>query len=185
MSRTEIYGFGKDGNIISQNEARNSFLGAMFIWTTLEKKYLPSLPIPHWKKFDNFDGIEKEYYSRASTLKPENMKEIWSLIDDPRLSRIEKIVLSSTFDHALIKRENFEEFIEALTSFDKPKDSNLRTQAEIVKQFLDNEEIIALGYNQTSVNSNPWWVYGNEEDEDGRSYNCLTDTKHYWLWDEL
>ena len=58
MSQTEIYGFDQSGNAYFKAGIKNSWRGAMAIWSFLEEKYLPPY-IPDYIKATNwyYDGI--------------------------------------------------------------------------------------------------------------------------------
>jgi hypothetical protein len=182
MSSTEIYGLTKN-RAMEIGEARNSFRGAMLVWKTLEEKYLPSFPKPVWMPSDS-----KEYVSRTSMMMmPNAMKEVWDLIDSDKLSFNEKIVLGTTYDNVLVKAENISRVIDAFNSFEG--DTTLKEQADIISQTIKNiteqdEPIVAIGWNQTSVNESPWSDYSEEEDED-IGYNLETGDKHWFLFDDL
>ncbi len=112
-------------------------------------------------------------------------KEIWELADNPKIPRHERIVLFTTFDNALVRREHFQEVIDAFRAFGGT--TSLPEQAEILEKMLLQESIIAAGWNQTSVNADTWANAGgyNEETEEEIPYNCLTGTRHYWIFDEI
>jgi len=185
MSCTEVYGFGKDGDASLIGEVQNSFRGAMQIWMFLEKKYLP--PTKHY---------------RILTGGEEETQKIWDLVKDERLTETEKIVLLSTFDKVVVKKENFEILIAAFCEF--PAETSLMEQAKIIHE----NDVIAVAWNQTSVSSNPWSIwfnYINERDipllkkndycfvkeaknilEEGyRPYNLFEDKGHWFLFEEI
>lgn len=180
MSCVEIYGFNKNGIIEEEREVRNAMRGSMLIWQHIEKKYLPSLkPLYGWES-DN-------YRSRFFTFSSDKLDEFWNLITDKKVSEVDRIVLGSTYDNVLIKKDNIEKLLNAYEKFEG--ESNLKEQILAIKDLFKNRNIIALGYNQTSVNSNPWWEY-NEEKEDeenyfGESYNFLTGKRHWWLFERI
>src|SRR5471030_521794 len=97
MSYTEIFKFNKQGDAKAIGETKNAFRGAMAVWGIMDERYLPPF-FPDWTK-----GIimpTKERYSRAND--QQAIKEIWKLADDPKVSMIDKIVLGSTFDNAIV-----------------------------------------------------------------------------------
>lgn len=180
MSSTVIYGFGKDGTVKSSIDIKNAWHGAMAIWKILEEKYLPSLPKPDWairmKEPDR-------YWSRITAIFENKMQEIWDLAKDKRLSLNERIIMLSTFDDVLLKREDAERLVQAFKNFNG--ETSLSLQAEAIKKIIKDKEIIAIGFNQTSIGYG-WDSYNyNEETEESTSYNCLTQDEHWWLFDEL
>ena len=84
MSRTELYIIDKKGNIVFFEEFGNSHRGAALLWSNLCKRYL-----------------DDEYY----WLNKESDK-LWQLDADKRIPRELRILLVSTYDHMIIKKEN-------------------------------------------------------------------------------
>jgi len=168
MSYTEIVGLTKNGVFYSIGETRNSWLGAMAVWEILEKRYLPEF-IPEWARLV---GVEDKNYSRFSgTI--EDLEAIWDLINDDRVTLGEKIVLYSTFDKALVKVENINKLLKAFNEFGG--NTTLKEQAEVISEALkEDPNIIAIGWNQTSVNENKWLKYNFEEDKE-----------HFFIFDNL
>ncbi|MDE7245599.1 MAG: hypothetical protein K2O18_16720, partial [Oscillospiraceae bacterium] len=66
-------------------------------------------------------------------------------------------------------------------------DTSLSEQAIVLEKAAADSGIIAIGWNQTSVCANSWENAGGYDKTKGKSipYNCLTDTKHFWLFDEM
>ncbi|GAX66745.1 TPA: hypothetical protein KRE72_003382 [Clostridioides difficile] len=170
MSCIQIIGFKRNGIAECYDTVENPFLGALSVWRILSKKYM--------RREINF-------------LNDNDVDELFNLYKDKRLSREDRIVLGSTFDEALIKKENLKEVIEIYRNF-KGK-TNLREQADILKRILDNDEYIAVGFNQTSVNCDSWISYSyeyNDNDDDEyekieNNYNCLEGDKHFWLIQDI
>jgi len=160
MSYTEIYKVNKDGDCEIAGEARNAFKGAMFIWNEFSKEYL---------------GKDFEMFFSQKT---------WGLQSDPRLSRNERIIMKTTFDNSMVRKANIPILIEAFAEFivTHPSD-NIKTQIEIFKKLLD-EDILAICWNQTSVNNNPWTEYKEDTDEQ-IPYNINGGSKHWFVFDDL
>lgn len=163
MSYTEIYGFNRDGNAYDQAQVQNAWRGAMAIWRIMEERHLPPVP-----------------YSRL--MNPVEARAVWRLYADKSVPMHERIVLLSTMDKCLVKKEDFPRLIEAFRKFEG--DTSLPEQADILEAMLENEDCIAVGWNQTSVTATPWWSYDEETDEE-IPYNCLTGSDHFWLFDDL
>lgn len=196
MSCTEIYAFDKAGNAGLFGETGNSWRGAMAVWRIMEARHLPQYIPEHVKHMSRYrpgmtpaelEGMLGYRPSRTSAPPgPEDpTKEIWELAGNPKIPRHERIVLFTTFDNALVKREHFQEVIDAFRAFGGI--TSLPEQAEILEKMLLQESIIAAGWNQTSVNADTWANAGgyNEEAEEEILYNCLTGTRHYWIFDEI
>lgn len=195
MSQTEIYGFDQSGNAYFKAGIKNSWRGGMAIWAFLEERYLPPY-IPDYVKATNwyYDGIsfdevvEKLGYAPTRVTSPlgkdNPLQAIWDLADSEELSLNEKIVLYTTFDSMLVKKEDLTRVIEAFNKFEGV--TSLKEQAIVLVEMLKDENCIAVGWNQTSVNVDNWCncIY-DAESEDYLPYNCLTQNEHFWLFDEL
>jgi len=177
MSYTEIFGFTKDNNVIGIGDVRNAFRGAMAVWHTLEKKYLPTYH-PSWAPMN--DG--KEYFRSSALGDDKLMREVWSLADNEKVSEVDKIALKSTFDKVIVRRENFGRLIEAFRAFEG--ETSLKEQADIIEGA--GPEVIAIGWNQTSVNGDTWQNFGgyDEETEESIPYNLETGEDHWELFGE-
>jgi hypothetical protein len=203
MSYTEIFAFNKEGNAYMAGMARNSWRGAMMIWNIMEERHLPPY-IPEYVKPCNWyhPGMTAEEIEAKNGFKPRRTaptlgkgdnpaREIWALADNPEIPRHERIVLLTTFDDCLVKKEDIPRVVEALRAFegdDHKGETNLGEQADILQAIYDDHpEIIAVGWNQTSVTCENWGTFGGCDEESGEPipYNCLTGDKHYWLFDEL
>lgn len=198
MSYTEIYSFDKAGNAGQAGEVKNSWRGAMAIWSYLEKKYLPPY-IPDYVKHCNWyraemtreeiiqrNGFEPSRLSPSLSPDGENpMKEVWGLADNTDVPEHERIALFTTFDKCLVKKEDLPTVIAAFRKFEA--ETSLPEQADILETLFQNEDCIAVGWNQTSVNGDTWGNAGgyDEENDESIPYNCLTKEEHYWLFDEF
>ena len=196
MSYTEIYAFDKTGLPRLYGEVHNSWRGAIAVWKIIEDRHLPPF-VPEYVKFCNWycPGMTPEEIKQLLGYKPsratcydgkeEPAREIWNLVDNPEVPEHEKIVLHTTFDDCLVRAENLPAVIAAFRQFEG--ETSLKEQADILQKAADDPEIIAVGWNQTSVNGDSWYNGGgyDEEAEESLPYNCLTGDKHYWLFDEL
>lgn len=182
MSCTELFKFNKIGEAEYLGEVKNSFRGAMAVWDILDRKYLSPLPKPFWMEQTDYD---QRGYSRICEMSnPQIIKEIWNLFNDKKISRCDEIVLGTTFDNVVVMRENINEVIKAFEEFDG--ETSLKLQAEILKEALNDDDLIAVAWNQTSVNSDNWCNYSYDDDTDESiPYNILTQDKHWSLFDEI
>ena len=151
MSYTEIFKFDRQGNSEGIGEVNNSWHGAPAIWEIMGNKYCGH---------------------GASMFDIEKMREIWNLVDKPEVPTNERIVLFTTLDKCLVKRENLERVINAFREF--AGETSLSEQADILQELLSDDDCIAVGWHQNSMSCEQWF-----------DYNCLKDTGHYWLFDEL
>lgn len=159
MSRTEMCAAGADGDFHDVAEFRNSWRGAMFVWSTLAARY-----------------------ATGETLM-DMYKKTWALQNDPRLTDAEHYVLHTTFDNALVDREMAPTIIEALRDFglnERGDGGSLAEQADALEKAFADPATRAVGWNQTTVNASPWFIYDEEKDE-GRPYNLDRDTKHHFI----
>lgn len=102
----------------------------------------------------------------------DKMREIWNLVDDQDVPITERIVLFTTLDKCLVRRENLEKVINAFREF--VGETSLSEQADILQELLSDDDCIAVGWHQNSISCEQWF-----------DYNCLKDTEHYWMFDEL
>lgn len=178
MSYTEIYSFNKKGNAEFLGETKNSWRGAMAIWEILEKKYLEPLPKPNWMTIERYN---EGGYSRTS-LSDNGLAPIWALYDSDKIDKIYKIVLGTTFDYYIVMKENINEVIEAFENF--KGETSLKEQAIIISEILDDPDVIAIGWNQTSVNGDNWTNYNYDEViDDHIPYNLYDQNEHYNLFE--
>lgn len=206
MSCTEIYSFDTSGTAHLAGTANNSWLGAMAIWRIKESRYLPpyrpaDLLKMWWYKPDlSREEIEHLYgYVPSRVLSgtfSENgggqspTQEIWDLVDNPNVSLSDRIVLFTTLDNCLVRKENIPRVITAMRSFPRAGDemeTNLLEQIETLEGILNDPDSIAVGWNQTSVCADSWDVVGEDSEghRNGSPYNCLKGKRHFWLFEEL
>ena len=190
MSYTEIFGFDKTGDAYGAADIQNAFRGGMAIWKYLEEKYLPPYLPEYAKKIgiktaEEFEQKTGYKGSRClSVMEQDAMREIWDLANSDMVSEVDKICLYTTFDNCLVKKENIPKVIEAFKAFDGT--TSLKEQADVLAQLYEDENCIAVGWNQTSVCSDSW-INAGGYDEDGEylPYNCINGKEHYWLFNEL
>lgn len=197
MSTTEIYAFGKDGYAYLYSETRNAWRGGMAIWQLLEERHLP-VYVPEWvkKQYWYRPGMTREELKKHMGFSPtrcardlgtkrDPLQDIWELQHDKNIPLHERICLYTTFDEALVKRENIPIVIDAFRKFGG--ETSLPEQADILEKMLSEPDIIAVGWNQTSVSADSWDTLGeyDEENDENKPYNCLTGKEHFWVFDEL
>lgn len=197
MSETIIYGFGIDGACTEDEvRIRNAFRGGIRIWQLLEKKYLPVYRpryVPDYVPDGEIEAFLGHAPSRIFSISDqEPMRDIWSLFTAENVSETDKIVLGTTLDDVLVRRGNIQRVIEAFEAFDKEHegDTSLKEQAEGLRTFLEDPNITAVGWNQTSVNGDDWSNIGDpvideDGDECGSPYNFKTGKIHWWLFDAI
>lgn len=178
MSYTEIYKFKKDGNAYIIGETKNSWRGAMAVWDILEQKYLPPF-FPDWA------FAKDKSYSRSSEMSKDDggaMKEVWELYNGDKITASEKITLGTTFDNVIVMKNDIPKVIEAFRNFEGQ--TSLKEQADILEHALNDDDLMAVAWNQTSVNGDSWANYGGYDTlaEEDIPYNILTQDKHWDLF---
>lgn len=177
MSYTEIYAFGKDGNAYLAAEVHNAWRGSMAVWQTMEKRYLPQF-------YDH--GVKTTRLLSGKQGEDDPAREVWALADNLEIPLHERIAMSVTFDDCLVKAEDIPRVVDAFRKFGG--ETSLKEQADILEKLLElDPDVIAVGWNGTSVTAENWANTGgyDEENEEVLPYNCLTGDRHYWLFDEL
>ena len=192
MSYTEIFAFNKDGLCCEEYAIKNAWAGAMAVWGILEEKYLP----PYRPRYVP-DGMSMDEFAQRFGFKPSRLSiglaterespaiEIWNLFENEAVPMNDRIVLGTTFDQVLIRRDEIGKVIRAFRSF--AGKTNLKEQADILNEIMKNEEISAVGWNQTSVNADTWMTGGglSDNNEGCLPYNYQKQDDHWWLFDEL
>lgn len=169
MSYTAIHQTTKDGQVTTLAEIPNAMRGALAVWDILGKFKLYGRS-PWWNAVVD-------------------APEVWELFSTPRLNRMERLVLGSTFDKVMVKRENLEELareFEEFTSRYNPVGSralSLSEQAKVLSTAAKDESTFAVFWTQTSVSFDVWHVYDGEGD--WRYYDITKDTGHFFLFEEV
>ena len=180
MSYTEIYKFKKGGDAEKFASVKNAFRGAMAIWVNIEKRYLPK-HIPYWA----INNTSKEYSRISDVSVPSAVEEIWNLFESKGVSEVDKIVLGSTFDNVVVMKEDLPKLIDAFRKFEG--ETSLKEQADLIENALNNDDdLIAIAWNQTSVNGQAWESDETSFDVDNEvyylPYNLLKHDKHWNLF---
>lgn len=158
-------------------EVKNAWRGAMAVWNILDRKYLPPF-IPDWAKND---APRQEGYFRMASMDTKEHQEIWDLRKSEKVSEIDKVVLLSTFDNVIVWKKDLPDLIEAFRKFEG--ETSLKEQADIIeKAFNEDKDLIAIGWNQTSVNGDTWRVYDKRDNE--KPYNLKKNDKHWSFFEE-
>lgn len=164
MSRTTIYVADPTGEMRRQAEFSNSFWSAAMVWTRFAVRYL---------------GVAEEDQYRVLTDKG-LLRRVWDLAADEALPEADRITLCTTFDRFYVNAENFERVAAAMDATAKwlPEVCTIGPQAQFIRSLIGNAEALAVGWQQTSVSEDLWWIYPNNDgidDDEGRPFNILTD----------
>ena len=97
-------------------------------------------------------------------------QKLWELFEDERLTMNERIILGSTYDYVLVKKEDISLVIDAFKSFEN--ESNLLEETGILSSLLNDKTCVAIGW-QSSI-TDMW-----------DNYDICTEEKHWYLLDEI
>lgn len=165
MSCITLFIVDSDGDVKEHTKYSNAFQGSLYVWLALAKKYIK-------KPTD-----EENFF--VGNLLLNNMKSVWALATDERVTDFEKATLMSTFDKVVCKKDSLLKLAEAFELFVKehPGPNNYTKQAEDLKKLAE-ADILGVCWQQTSVAQNHW-LKDNEE-----SYNINKDKDHWILFEE-
>jgi DNA repair exonuclease SbcCD ATPase subunit len=110
------------------------------------------------------------------------------LARDPQIEESERICLISTYEFAIVKRENLGRLIKALREF-PANDTSLKEQAAVLEGWLNDDEsdsLTAIAWNQCSVCGDSWHNYHYDKEKGcSYSYRLYEDNIHVYVFDEL
>jgi hypothetical protein len=170
MSYCQLKGF-KEDETVALGEYQNAHGFLAYVWTALFDKYIP-------KRFE-YDSWRSGEGSR-----------LCNLVEDERLTTIEKKMLEMTFDNALVRIEQLRSVIVVFEEFFKmypPGDYVCHVPAivETLKELLTSPgDILAIGWYGMSVCEELWSTYDSETDEE-HSYALSIGDKHWFVNVEL
>ena len=83
-------------------------------------------------------------------------------------------------------KKDLPKLIEAFRNFEG--ETSLKDQADILEKALSDDDLLAVAWNQTSVNGGAWESGNIGKNEDGEEaylpYNILTMEKHWDLFEK-
>lgn len=162
MSYTELYAVNKKGEVEFYDEVKNSWAGGMHVWNTLNEKY----------SFN--DSMFTQF------------KRTWGAFNKGVYEKYEDVMLGSSFDNCVIKKEDFDKMIAAMNQYLKENpNSNYDEQIKIIETMKNDEEVFGLAWCQTSVANDAWDYDYDEEKEEVIPYNINKSDKHWFLFEEL
>jgi hypothetical protein len=192
MSCTEIYGFDKEGNAYLYAQVKNAWRGGMAIWKIMDERHLPPYRPPDVPKDIPDDEVESYCHYKPSRLvgswagnDKKAAQDIWDLAENENIPEHERIVMSTTFDKAVVKKEDIPKIIEAFNAFEG--ETSLKDQAKVLQTMFDDDKCIAVAWNQTSVSGDGAWDCMGEYDEEiegGIPYNLNTGDEHWYLFED-
>ncbi len=170
MSQCAII-FFKNGKPYVEEEFSNAWGGAARIWTSLYDKYLkdPLIEWDSWMSGSMHGKIDK----------------LWELPKNEEFEVFERSILVSTFDYAIIRKENFVRFAKDLRDF-----VHLYPPGESVCHLLSWADVIessdaeAVGFHGTSVSENLWYKWDSEAEEE-IPYELQDGDEHFEVYEWL
>lgn len=145
----EVSGFG---------EVRNAMAGAMWIWIALDERY-----------------TGRGYSFGASPA-------CWKLACAGGMSDRDCLVCAFTFDGAWVVREHLPALADALDSFFAEHGEGVNPTvpgiAAALRELAADEAARGACFQQTSVTSDPWWLHGETEEDEGRAFTFGVDEKN-------
>ncbi|EJG7554940.1 hypothetical protein [Listeria monocytogenes] len=162
MSSTNIHVVRANGDVEIYAEVKNSFAGAMKVWNSLNAKY------------DFRDNLFTEF------------KKTFSSFNKGVYEDFENVVLGSTFDNVIVKKEDIQLLIAAYEKYiDEFDGSNLGLQIEIFRQIENKADAIGIAWCQTSVCDDLWDFGYDEEKDELIPYNIYKGDDHWFLFDNI
>lgn len=151
MSYMEIVKLRDDKTFESAGQVQNASKHQQVVWNYFAKKFLG------WDFFNVHSSLVEQ-------------QKLWDLFEDERLTINERIVLGSTYDYVLVKKEHIPLVIDAFKTFEN--ESNLLEQVDILVSAFNDDNCVAIGW-QSSITD----IWDN--------YDIYTEKKHWSLLDEI
>ncbi|MFA5367875.1 MAG: hypothetical protein WC333_08355 [Dehalococcoidia bacterium] len=144
MSSTEIYYVTQNRHVRGYVDIRNSWRGAMMVWSNLWKRYL----YEDQKEKSKLTGA----YVMETPFGEKDMELVCGLFKNKEISEYERAVLGSTFDRVILEKQYFQRFYDDILKYAEfyPVGSLIIQAQAILK--LSKKKIIGVFWNQTSVN---------------------------------
>lgn len=172
MSYTTLYKVPASGPIETYKDYHNAFRSAWLVWDTMSKQYLGK------------DAVEFMLDRSEHAMQP-----VWDLWKDPNVPESHRIVMASTFDKVMVKRENLERLGEAYDAYSRAVEDpgHIEAMADDLRELAQDETCFAVCWCQTSVSSDVWLApvtcecCGSEVDY--RMYDVSRDEGHWFLFE--
>lgn len=175
MSRTQLFIIQENGDLKLYEEFGNSFRGASLFWHNL------------W----NWKNNTKSDHSYCHDEKKQEM--LWRLDEDPDIPRELRIILISTFDRHMIKRENLSKYINAIEKVLNKgyfeDNGHFETYPKVLENLVERKDILGIAWNQTDTYDGYWNIYEEcptcHHHTIKRIYNIFRDKKHQFVFEYL
>jgi len=185
MSYTTVLRMPKDGGLLQVVEFKNAYGSAMRVWDSLVRAHL----------IDPMQDVDQQI---GSIMFSQRLEPLWKLIDSPKLSRVERMLLGWTFDKAVCEYAKLTEMAKLFREFEKlhrayaslPPGSSpinhLPSLADLYEKEAQEPEHLGLCVIQTSVSCDVWRTSIDPEDEDSESrmYDASKDKGHYFIFEQ-
>lgn len=172
MTQTEIYIVPTEGDGFLFKEFKNSHRGADLLYSYMSKKYMGK-PHSYLTRFDKQDFNYRSMFwskeKREEKLKEEKenceMTHFWRLYKHESVPIHERILFVSTFEYAMVKRENIPRLIWAMEEFCKIQEDggHFNLQAQALKEIQDDLNVYAIYWNQCTIGSDLFGDYETDE----------------------
>ena len=169
MSYTTLYLVPESGEIRTYREYHNASRFAWLVWDTMSKLYLHKGAIEFMISGNHADDA---------------LQPVWDLWKNPNVPMNHRLVMASTFDRVMVRRENLPRLADAYEQYSKAvKDpGHILTMVNDLRSLANDPACLAACWCQTSVSSDAWRVRESLED-DSRLYDVSLDNDHWFLFD--
>jgi len=167
MSYTTLFLVPESGPIQAFSEFRNAFRGGYLVWDNMAKRYL---------------GQDASMYMIKN-----NMQPVWDIHANLSVPEAHRIVMMSTFDKVMVRKDNLERLAIAFEQYSQDFDDpgHIPSEATALRELMDNEGCYAVCWQQTSVSADDWVVMLDDGSDERRPYDVSLDNEHWFLFDNL
>ena len=154
MSYITLYKVPEIGSVVKYTTVGNSWLGAFNIWSEMSLGYLNR---------------------QINMLHLSKMQDVWDLCKSENVPYLDRLVMASTLDYAMVKVENIPTLLLAMEGFcERFKPGNLPDQIVSLREIYSDGDCFAVCWQQTSVSQSLW-----------EGYDFSKDTRHWFLFEEV
>lgn len=180
MSNTIIVPFAGDGEAVKNKceKIPNSRRSGFAIWIEIEKRYLPPY-VPEYAEGLSAEQFEQQFGSkltRVTSFDHTALKELWNLINNQDIPYEDRVILATTLDGVIVRKEELEQVICAFRNFDA--NTSLPEQADALEKLSKDPDVSAIAWDQNDIVDSHWFY-------DSNCYNYNKDHDHWFLFDEI
>lgn len=168
MSRAILHGFNREGEIYTIAEYNNAWHGAVLVWVNMATKY----GIPNGEAVIYDENVSKQVWAL-----PKNCKH---------MTEADRITMMTTFDRFIVYKQDFPALITAMRESASwlPEHCHIIKEANDIEKHMNDEDLIAVAWTQTSV-ADCWGSGEFDENEESVPYNLNKHNKHHDLFRSL